>query len=79
MTSQSWHIFTKQFITLIINYEFICNDLIGIYVKAERLHNPGGFVSDIYLTGEINMFLRSNKKAMKDNALSILIDQETDV
>ena len=32
-------------ITIIIIYEFISN-LIGLYVKEERLHNPCGFVSD---------------------------------
>ena len=37
-------------ITIIIIYGFICNDLIGVnYVKEERLHNPCGFVSDIYI------------------------------
>ena len=27
-------------------YQFICNDLIRLYLKEERLHNPRGFVSD---------------------------------
>ena len=33
-------------ITIIIIFEFICNDLIGVHVKEERLHNPYGFVYD---------------------------------
>ena len=36
---------------IIIIYEFICNDLIGVYVNKERLYNPRGVVSDnIYKT-----------------------------
>ena len=34
---------------MIIIYEFICNDLIELYVKEELLHNPCGFMSDIYI------------------------------
>ena len=43
-------------ITKIIIYEFIWNDLIGVYVKEERLHNPCGFVSIyiIYVNGPDN-------------------------
>ena len=32
----------------LVIYEFICNDIIGLYVKEERLNNPCGFMSDIY-------------------------------
>ena len=35
-------------ITLIIIHQFIYNYLIGLYVKEERLHNPCGFVSDLF-------------------------------
>ena len=33
----------------IIMYELICNDLIGVYVNEEMLHNPCGFMSDIHM------------------------------
>ena len=36
-------------ITVFTIYQFIYNDLIGLYVKEERLHNPYGFVSDKYM------------------------------
>ena len=35
-------------ITVIMIYQFIYNDIIGLYVTEERLYNTCGFVSDIY-------------------------------
>ena len=36
-----------------IIYQFIYSDLIGLYLKEERLHNPCCFVFDIYLFSKL--------------------------
>jgi len=36
-------------ILITVIYQLIYNYLIGLYVKEERLHNPCGFVYDIYI------------------------------